>query len=56
MQVDGIALQRDILVEENKRESTDNEKIDFNVRLQAEIDERCGMSRTETPTSPRSRC
>ena len=47
LQVDGIALQRDILVEQNKREPTDNEQRDSNVRLLAEIDERWGMSRTE---------
>ena len=45
--MDGIATQRDILVEENKREPTDNEKRDFTVRLLAEIDERWEMSRTE---------
>ena len=40
-------MHRDTLAEENKRESADNEKRDFNVRLLEEIDERCEMSRTE---------
>ena len=47
MQVGGIALQRDILVEENKSESTDNGKEDFNFRLLEEIADRREMSRAE---------
>ena len=43
----GIALQGDILVDGDKRESTGNEKKDFNVRLLAEIDERWEMSSAE---------
>ena len=40
-------MRRDILVEENRRESTDDEKGILNIMLQDEIDERWEVSRGE---------
>ena len=47
LQIDRIVLQRDILVRQNESDGTEVEKMEFNRRLIASIDDRWGSSREE---------